>query len=147
MGFSGGRVGVLEAGPTSVHDPAGISGPIAAITEDRSGAIWIGGDNGVARFAAGRWTAATAQQNGFPSAQVTAIVADAEGSIWAGTKIGLVRVEPTEIDRVAASPAYQIQYKLYDETDGLEGLPIGLANPGGVPAAHRGLWCGTNGGA
>ena len=147
MGFSGGRVGVLEAGHLSVHDRAGISGPIAAITEDPSGAIWIGGDNGVARFAGGRWTAATAQQNGFPSSQVTAIVADAEGSIWAGTKIGLVRVEPAEIDRVASSPAYKIQYKLYDETDGLEGLPIGLANPGGVRAADGSLWFVTNGGA
>ncbi len=147
MGLSSGRVGVLEAGRLSVHDRVGISGPIAAITEDRSGAIWIGGDNGIARFAGGRWTAATTERNGFPSSQVTVIVADAEGSIWTGTKIGLVRVEPGELDRVASAPAYKIQYKLYDETDGLEGLPIALANPGGVRAADGSLWFVTNGGA
>ena len=63
------------------------------------------------------------RRNG-PFANLTAaLVQDDEGYLWVGVSGGaaLVRFRPSEMDRVAADPFHEVQYALYDASDGLKG--------------------------
>ncbi|HTH47802.1 MAG TPA: two-component regulator propeller domain-containing protein, partial [Candidatus Limnocylindria bacterium] len=67
-------------------------GPVFALFEDRSGAVWAGGDQGgLVRYAKGVFDSWTVT-NGLADNLVNAIVEDREGSIWIGTGKGLNRL-------------------------------------------------------
>jgi ligand-binding sensor domain-containing protein len=124
-GFSSGGVAVYENGGFHTYTTAeGLAqGRIAAIQEDRSGSIWIGSAMGLTRIRDDVLTT-VARDNGLPDGIVHSIVEDDEGHLWLGVKAGagVIRVSPGEIERAATEPGYQIDYLLYDETDGLEEL-------------------------
>jgi ligand-binding sensor domain-containing protein len=147
LGFGDGQLGLLAPdGRVSLHD-VGVAGAIAVISESPDGVLWIGGDNGIARFANGQAVAVTNTANGFPGSHVTSLVGDERGAIWAGTSAGLVRLERSEFDAVAAAPTHRVRSMLYDESDGLEGMPEGLAKPAAARATDGKLWFITQGGA
>src|SRR5262249_25376423 len=86
--FGEGQLGQLTPdGRVSMHD-VGLAGAIAVISEDQDGALWIGGDNGIARFTRGQAVAITSSANGYPGSHVTSLIADERGAIWAGTSAG-----------------------------------------------------------
>jgi ligand-binding sensor domain-containing protein/two-component sensor histidine kinase len=60
-----------------------------AILEDRDGNLWLGTDDGLARFEAGRFR--TLAQSG-AQLRVLSLFEDREGNLWAGTDYGLMRV-------------------------------------------------------
>jgi signal transduction histidine kinase/ligand-binding sensor domain-containing protein len=124
IGFTKGGVAFYEAG--SVHrfgELNGLAGgQVLQILEDRANNIWVETASGISRFQDGRFTTVT-QRNG-PFARLTAaLVQDDEGYLWAGVNSGaaLVRFRPSEMDRVAADPYHEVQYTLYDGSDGLQG--------------------------
>ena len=53
---------------------------------------------------------------------VPVLIEDLEGQIWVGVNSGaaVIRFHPSEVDKVAANPTYQLEYALYDETDGMQ---------------------------
>ena len=115
------------------------TGPYNAIYEDRRGAIWLGGDQGLTWFQGGRPTSVTGA-NGLPSDVVLEIVEDDESRLWLATGAGMIRIERQQFDLVAENPAHQIRYRVYDKSDGLAGLPIRFANRGAVRAGDGRLW-------
>jgi signal transduction histidine kinase/ligand-binding sensor domain-containing protein len=145
LGFGDGQIGLLERGGVSMHG-LGITGSIGVIHENQDGVLWLGGENGIARFVNGKATAITSAANGFPSAHVTGIVDDGRGAIWAGTSGGIVRIEHGEFDAVASTPTHRVRYMLYDETDGLQGMPGSLADPAAARASDGRLWFVTDAG-
>lgn len=81
----------------SVESHAGmINGPIFAVMEDRSGAVWIGGPGGLARLSEDRFQT-WGTTNGLPDHQVNSIVEDRAGAIWIGTRKGVSRLTGGEI--------------------------------------------------
>jgi signal transduction histidine kinase len=52
----------------------------------------------------------------------------------------VVRFDPAQVDRLAADPGYQIEYRLFDISDGMKGEIRALIRPAGVKAVDGRLW-------
>jgi len=122
------------------------SGGILAILEDAKGAIWVVTTaGGVSRIQDGRITSIS-QENAPLNDPVPVLVEDLAGYIWVGVNSGaaVIRFRPDELDKVAANPSYQVEYSLYDETDGMQlGSQTWQAGVGGVRAGDGRLWVAT----
>ncbi|MEQ1897073.1 MAG: two-component regulator propeller domain-containing protein [Vicinamibacterales bacterium] len=146
LGFGDGQLGLLTSDGRVSTYATGLTA-IGGMSEDREGVLWIGGGNGIARFANGRAVAITTTANGLPGERVRSVIADARGAVWAGTGAGILRLDRSEFDAVEANPRHRVRSVLYDETDGLLGMPSGLASPSASLATDGKLWFITEGGA
>jgi signal transduction histidine kinase len=120
-------------------------GTVLAIIEDRRGGVWLSTSSGVSRFQNGRLTAIT-QANAPITDLVPVLIEDAEGYIWIGVNSGaaVIRFDPAEVDKVAANPSHQLEYALYDETDGMQqGSQTWQSGVGGVRGNDGRLWVAT----
>jgi len=120
-------------------------GIVLAITEDKRGGVWLSTSSGVSRFQNGRLTSIT-QANAPLADLVPVLIEDADGYIWVGVNSGaaMIRFDPTEVDKVAANPAHQLEYALYDETDGMQqGSQTWQSGVGGVRGSDGRLWVAT----
>ena len=146
VGFSAGGVAVQDAGGFRTYAEADglASGGIGAIFEDRTDAIWIATSSGVSRFQNDRFTTLTAANGPFEDI-VPSIVDDDSGNLWVGVNAGsgLVRFSPREMDKVAVDRDHQIEYSLYDVSDGLQGDLHWLSRPAAVRAGDGRLWFAT----
>jgi ligand-binding sensor domain-containing protein/two-component sensor histidine kinase len=120
------------------------TGTVGDVLEDSRGDIWVGGVDGLSRFANDRLITVT-RQNGLPG-DVKSIVEDANGSIWVGTSIGILRLEPSEVERVGADPMHQIRYRLFNTADGVAGVPFSEGKPSALRASDGRLWFVTSSG-
>ena len=147
-------IGMLTAGVV-VHDKGtfrtfGTSdglgrGIVLAITEDKRGGLWLSTSTGVSRYQNGRLTS-IAQVNAPLTDLVPVLIEDQEGYMWVGVNSGaaMIRFHPTEVDKVAANPAHQVEYALYDESDGMQqGSQTWQAGVGGVRGHDGRLWVAT----
>ncbi|MHB8798303.1 MAG: ligand-binding sensor domain-containing diguanylate cyclase [Thermoanaerobaculia bacterium] len=85
FGTSRGGVGRLKDGVVEVFGgESGLpSDNVTSVFRDRSGAVWIGTDRGVARWSDGRLEA-FGEEQGFGPGAVLAFVESADGTVWAG---------------------------------------------------------------
>jgi signal transduction histidine kinase/ligand-binding sensor domain-containing protein len=147
-------IGLLTAG-AAVHESGKFRffgpreglprGTVLAITEDRRGGVWMSTSSGVSRYQNGRLTSIT-QANAPLADVVPVLIEDAEGYIWVGVNSGaaVIRFNPSEVDKVAANPSHQLEYALYDETDGMaQGSQTWQAGVGGVRGNDGRLWVAT----
>lgn len=143
FGFSRGGVAVYEGGRFTAYDTRhGLAtGTVMAVYEDRRGAIWIGTNAGLSRFAAGTFVTANAD-NGLPGGIVPSVIEDRAGAMWVGVSsgAGLIRFSPEEFDRIAADRAYRVRYALYDASDGLQGVLHWFSHPSAVRTGDGLLW-------
>lgn len=112
---------ILRAGKvTKLGAAQGIDvGSILQILPDATGA-WLSGDAGLARYDGQRARRIVGEGGElFPGA--TGLVLAADGALWANTGAGLLTVAAAELQRAAADPAYRVQFRRYDENDGLIG--------------------------
>lgn len=116
-------------------------GDVSAILEDRTGAVWVATHNGLSRYRNGRFTALTPANGPFDEVPGM-LVEDDDGYLWVGVDNGasVVRFDPAQVDRVEADPGYQIEYRLFDITDGMKGEIRPLIRPAGVKAVDGRLW-------
>jgi len=149
VGFVAGGVALYEGGQFHVYDEhAGLAGGrVAAIYEDRKGAVWISAAAGLSRVQNGRVTTVTAENGPFSSV-VPSLLEDNDGYLWMGVNSGssLVRFNPSELDKVAANRAYEIEYSVYDISDGLPGDLQWLSRPAAVRGGDGRLWFATRDG-
>jgi ligand-binding sensor domain-containing protein len=77
---------------TNLNRRDGLAGNIVyAITQDASGALWFGTDQGVSRYDGQRWSS-VARAQGLPDDHVYALALNPDGSVWAGTRGGVARI-------------------------------------------------------
>jgi ligand-binding sensor domain-containing protein len=77
----------------AVHLKGLFTGFVRAITEDRSGALWIGYDEGLYRLQNNIWDRVSMPLEG-PDRRVFDIHEDRAGTLWVGTAAGLYRRTP-----------------------------------------------------
>ncbi len=78
-------------------------GSISALAQTRSGHLWAGTQEGLARFDGHRFRVyTTAQYPSLPSDDITALLEDASGTLWIGTTGGLARFDGTTITAIPA---------------------------------------------
>jgi signal transduction histidine kinase len=144
IGYQGGGAAVYDKGTfRAFRDADGLTrGSMLGIMEDKTGAIWFATSTGLSRYQNGRFTSIT-QTNAPLVDLVPVFLEDGDGYIWVGVNsgLGVVRFHPREVDRIAASPSHQLEYALYDDTDGLDQSPLTWqSGVGGVRAADGRLW-------
>ena len=143
-GFTSGGVALHERGTvTPFTERDGLApGPVLQIIEARDGSLWFATSSGVSRFQRGRFTSIT-RANAPLHAIVPVLVEDEQGYVWIGIHSGsaVMRFHAREMDKVAETPAHQVAYTLFDETDGLEPGPhLWHRGVGAVRDASGRLW-------
>jgi signal transduction histidine kinase/ligand-binding sensor domain-containing protein len=120
-------------------------GAVLAILEDAKGALWFSTLAGVTRIQDGRVTSITLE-NAPLKDLVPVLVEDLEGYIWVGVNSGaaVIRFHPSEVDKVTGNPSYQLEYSLFDESDGMQlGSQTWQAGVAAVRAGDGRLWVAT----
>ena len=116
-----------------------ISPDVLALFADRAGAIWMGTEAGLSRYADGRFSSYTTT-NGLPSNIIRALTEDREGGLWIGTTGGglgrLFAGKFTTLARVDGLPSDSIRSLLADD-DGT--LWVGTSG-GGLAWWHNGYF-------
>ncbi len=79
---------------------------VRAMAQASDGALWLGTDEGLARFDGAEFTIFGQGTEGLPNSQITALMAGRDGAIWIGTLAGVSRY-------------HNAQFQHYDRTDGL----------------------------
>ncbi len=114
---------ILRAGTVTRLGPAqGIDiGSTLQILPDARGA-WLSGDAGLARYDGQRARRIVGEGGElFPGA--TGLVLTPDGALWANTGRGLLTIAAAELQRASADPGYRVQFRRFDENDGLIGSP------------------------
>ena len=124
LGFEDGEIAVYEKDEFHVYSSKdGLpEGRVFAITSDRAGQTWIGGEGGLSRFERGHFVTLT-KANGLPWNSISGIVEDDDGFLWLAGALAILRVSPRELDKALLSPSYRMQATSFDAADGLRGLP------------------------
>jgi len=147
IGLTSGGAAVYDNGVFRTFDSRdGLTrGTVLAIIEDAKGTVWLSTTGGVSRYQNGRMTAIT-QINAPLTDLVPVLVEDLDGYIWVGINSGaaMIRFHPSEVDKLAGTPGHQIEYTLYDETDGMQqGSQTWQSGVGGVRGPDGRLWIAT----
>ncbi len=125
FGLSDGHVviasdaGVKIAGPADGAD----AGVYEAVFEDDRHTIWLAGASGLTRFVDGRFATAHTS-TAFPLGSLTAIAQDDSDHLWLGSQTGIVQILRSECELAVGDPNHPVQFRLYDRSDGLAGLPF-----------------------
>jgi signal transduction histidine kinase len=99
-------------------------GPVLSI-DARRREVWVGGEQGLARFDGRRFHAVRRQgSTSLPS--VSGIVETAQGDLWLSTNEGAMKVPADEVRRFVSDPRYAVRYTLLDFLDGMPGTPVAV---------------------
>jgi signal transduction histidine kinase/CheY-like chemotaxis protein/sugar lactone lactonase YvrE len=79
-----------DSPPVLIEKRGLLSGGVWSLLLDRDGLLWVGTENGVARFDGQAWSLLS-QSDGLPGRFVYAIAQTDDGAMWFGTDGGLVR--------------------------------------------------------
>jgi signal transduction histidine kinase len=142
VAYAGSSIGVLQPDGrfTSYAAQQGLSGgPHYGIYEDGDGAIWIGGSDGLSRFAHDRFTSIT-RANGLPQGGVYAVSDDDQRFLWLATSAGILRLSREQFDAGVMNAQQQLHFRSYDTSDGLAGFPTALSDRSAVRAGDGSIW-------
>jgi signal transduction histidine kinase/ligand-binding sensor domain-containing protein len=145
LGYTSNRVAVWDNGNLHIFSEAdGLGvGNVLAIKE-KGHHMWVGGDHGIALFEDGRFrTIATADP--LVLRGITGIVETAYGDLWLHGIAGAIQIAAAEVNKAVAQPGYAMAFRLYDDDDGLYGVPTDIRPlPTLVEGVDGRLWFGTN---
>ena len=124
VGFNGGGLARFEGGRFHMIPASDVVAPgtVVAIAEDRRADLWVVTRTTVSRYRNDRFTTVS-RINGPFEGLVAPFAQDDADMLWMGNRSGaaVVRVDPTEFDKVAVEPGYQVKYRQFDVADGLQG--------------------------
>jgi len=143
IGATDGSIGVRAHDGQFRSHPLGI-GRVLSFFEDSTGAVWAGGDDGLARFSGDEQLIVTRQNGLFGN--IRSIIEDQHGLMWIGAGTGILRLEKSEIEKVRTDPRYRLRYRLFNSTDGVAGVPFSEGGGTAVRSLNKGLWFLTSSG-
>jgi PAS domain S-box-containing protein len=89
-----------------------------SITEDASGALWIGTEEGLTRFAGGAFKTYSTVE-GLPTRQVFAVVEDDLGSFWISSNQGVLRIAKSQFEAFDRRAIGRLSAYRYGAADGM----------------------------
>lgn len=110
-----------------------------AVYEDQDGAMWLGAGDRLTRYKNDALSA-IASQHGMPGEALRSIVGDASGHLWIGTSGGILRLDEAQFDGVLAEPDKRLEFRAYNSSDGLAGVPIRTGFPNAARSTDGRLW-------
>jgi signal transduction histidine kinase len=143
------RVAMYDRGRVQLFGPTeGVGlGLVNHVVEDHTGNIWAATDGGLSRFEGGHFRAVLPRP-GVPGRAVYDAVEDDAGAWWLVVDNRVLRFPPREIDRAIEDPTHAMEYRQFDELDGLPGTFGGNAVMGSqiTRAADGRIWVATDSG-
>jgi signal transduction histidine kinase len=140
---------MYDRGRVQLFGPAeGIGlGLVNHVVEDHTGNIWAATDGGLSRFEGGHFRAVLPRP-GFPGRAVYDALEDDTGAWWLVVENRVLRLPPGEIDRALEDPTHAMEYRQFDELDGLPGTFGGNVVLGSqiTRAADGRIWVATDSG-
>jgi signal transduction histidine kinase/ligand-binding sensor domain-containing protein len=110
-----------------------------AVYEDNNGAVWFGAGERLTRFKDGVLSSIT-RSNGLPAETIRAIASDTDGYLWIGTSGGIFRLAESEFDRATKESVGHLEFRSYNSSDGLAGVPIRVGAPSAARSSDGQLW-------
>jgi signal transduction histidine kinase/ligand-binding sensor domain-containing protein len=122
--FASGELGEIASGTLRMHDAGSGFEPslVHAVHEDGDGVLWFARNDGLTRYADGRFVTLT-REKGFPLRNLTGLVEDQRHNFWIGSNLGIARVSRAEVEKAFAGEGKPIPYTLFDRSDGIASLP------------------------
>jgi signal transduction histidine kinase/streptogramin lyase len=145
LGFQDGGVARIAGEDIRLFGPQdGVPGGRVNALVEVEGRMWIATDYGLSRLEGSRFV--TLARNRLPGKTLSSIAADRQGYVWLGTNAGIIRLGVSEFNRAVADPLHQIEFQLYDVSDGAPGAPVILLSRGAVTARNGTIWIATGDG-
>ncbi|HXJ72923.1 MAG TPA: triple tyrosine motif-containing protein, partial [Candidatus Dormibacteraeota bacterium] len=142
-GTSGGLLVRIANGVVTDETPHTTGAPLSirCLRGTDDGSLWIGyADEGVGRLKDGRFFHLSVLQN-FPDENVSQIVADGDGWLWFGGDHGIFKARQTELDRLIAGQAVDVNYVRYGQSESLFSLEANCGDsPGAIRTADGRIW-------
>jgi signal transduction histidine kinase/ligand-binding sensor domain-containing protein len=145
FGFADSRVSRHSATGTRVFSASdGLDVGDAEVIVAHDGAVWVGGEFGVARLDNDRFQSVGPDRVA-PFSGISGIGRTADGDFLFNGLFGVVRMKADAVRRMFADPAYSPAYDLYDQADGLPGVAQqGWHSPTVVTGADGRIWLVSN---
>ena len=145
LGYPANRLARWENGTARVFSASdGLDVGNVLVIREHGRHLWIAGDHGVALLESSRLrsmltTDATVLRG------ITGVVETNDGDLWLLGIPGAVRIAATEIQTARSKPGYRMAFRLFDDDDGLYGVPTDIRPlPTLVEGNDGRLWFGTN---
>lgn len=148
FGYAGNAMAVLDQGKVRRYGAAdGLAVGNVLTMFSRRGTLWIGGDQGLARFDNGRF-AALDDRDGQPFAGVSGIVQTAAGELWLHGLGGMIRIAAADLAAALAAGGAapgRVGAERFNHLDGHEGVPAQVLPLDSLVEAGDGrLWYATS---
>jgi signal transduction histidine kinase/ligand-binding sensor domain-containing protein len=146
-GYRDNRIAIIGAGGARMLLAAdGVNiGNIRTFQESRRG-MWVGGSNGLGYVRDGHFRKVRFD-GPVPVRDITATIFARDGSLWLHTLAGIMRIPAEAIERAEDDPAAALTYRLFDVSDGLQGLASQeVPLPSGIAGTDGRLWFSTSSG-
>jgi signal transduction histidine kinase/ligand-binding sensor domain-containing protein len=145
FGFADRRVSRQSGTTTRVFGAAdGLEVGVAEVITAQDGAVWVGGEFGVARLEHDRFRTVGPDRVA-PFFGISGIGRTPDGDFLFSGLSGVVRMKTEDVRKTFADPGYAPPYELYDQTDGLPGVAQqGWYSPTVVTGADGRVWLISN---
>ncbi len=120
---------------------------IRSLYVDREDGLWLGTyGGGLSRFQAGRFFNFRVK-GGLPARRIGSMLEDNSGRLWMATDLGVLCAKRRELSEFAAGRCQEINYTVFDRSDGLATTEIGGVQPASLKASDGCLWFAAGKGA
>jgi signal transduction histidine kinase/ligand-binding sensor domain-containing protein/CheY-like chemotaxis protein len=142
VGTLGGALAHIIDGQSTVlaaeHGP--LNSRLMALYEDDTGTLWIGTNDGLFRWRAGRFQHFTVAQGLFDN-RIFQLLPDGEGHLWMSSNKGIARVAVAELEAVAEGRLPRVTTRVYGAEDGMRSEECNaLGSPAGWRDQSGRLW-------
>jgi ligand-binding sensor domain-containing protein len=100
---------------------------VLAIAQDRLGYLWVGTQNGIARFDGSRFTVYDRKGSGVDTTMASTSLATADGKVWFGTPRGVLWVQGERVHELDAGRA---QVGVLDLAEDIKGQLLAASESG-----------------
>jgi signal transduction histidine kinase/ligand-binding sensor domain-containing protein len=140
FGLKNGELARLHGGQLSIFTNSLADGYVWAIHEAADGALWLGTEKGLVRFARGKFFQFTASQQ-MPEDEINCVLEDDVNNLWFSTLHGIFRVERARLNAVADGKTATVQPFILGTADGMKSSESnGGTQPAGWKARDGRLW-------